>query len=155
VDFGDFAIDVPRTRCRIRGSLPLCKLLKEPAKLQNVVLEDATHWKDHILLCTRAFNIVLFLATLRSISISTEEYKTVLILCDTLPNEEEAHELLQFPGIYLIQGDSRSKKDLIRAGIHAVDKIVLLNLGSRVDTDDEGGEYIDSNTMYIFTFSHL
>lgn len=121
-----------------------------------MLIEDATHWKDHILLCTRAFNVVFFISTLRSMSISNEEYKTVLILCDTLPQEQEAAELLQFPGIYLIQGDSRSKKDLLRAGINGVDKIVLLNLGSCVDADDEGGEYVDSNTMYVILMnSHL
>ena len=143
---------MPKTAARIRGSLPLCKLLQVPSKLQDAIVEDATDWKNHILLCTRAFNIVIFLSTLRSISISTEEYKVVLILCESLPTEDEAKELLQFPGIHLIQGDPRSKKDLTRAGIHAVDKIVLLNLGSSVDVDDEDGEYIDSNTMYILRF---
>ena len=127
--------------------MPLCKLLHNPAKLEDKIIEDATHWKDHILLCTRALNIVLFLSTLRSISISAEEYKIVLVLIDSLPNEEGAEEILQFPGVYLMLGDSRKKKDLIKAGINGADKIMLLNLGSSVDADDEEGEYVDSNTM--------
>ncbi len=121
------------------------------------MVEDASHWMGHILVCTRSYDIFEFVCTLRSALLTTEEYKHILLLCQERPSESALEFLLQFPGMYFILGDSRKKSDLYKAGVEGADKIVIMNLGNSINSQDpESSEYSDSNTMqvnfYIFIF---
>ena len=134
--------------------LPICKLVKRIPTIEELTVEDASHWSNHILVCTKSFDLFEFMATLRSSSLTREEYKHVIFLNRNPPTSEEAQMLLQFPGVYFMVGDPRKKADLVRAGIEGADKIVIMNLGNAIRSGDSGedncSEYMDSNTMLVF-----
>jgi hypothetical protein len=123
-----------------------------PAKLEEIAVRDATKWKGHILVCTNSFDVFEFVATLRSSSVTAEEYKRILFLAPQEPNSEDFAYLLQFPGVYYTVGDARKKVDLLRAGLEGADKVVLMNMTNSSQVDKETTEYIDSNTIVV---SHL
>lgn len=134
------------------SELPLCRLRKILAKLEEIAIQDATEWKGHILVCTTSFDVFEFVATLRSGSVTAEEYKRLLFLAPQEPNAEDFAYLLQFPGVYYIVGDARKKADLLRAGLEGADKVVLMNMTNSSQVKEETNEYIDSNTVVV---SHL
>ena len=144
-------LKLPEITTRSSTQLPLCYLLKDLPPLEELVINDASDWTSHILVCTKSFNLFEFMAVLRSASLAPEEYKQVVFLSRSLPSENEVEDLLQFPGVFFMEGDPRKRKNLIRAGIQGCNKVVIMNLGNSI-SDSDDPEYSDTNTIMV---SHL
>jgi hypothetical protein len=112
-----------------------------------MMVSDAIHWKDHILICTESYDLFEFICTLRSSALTSLEFKRVLIINKYKPTEEEFFMLRQFPEVYFIIGNPRnSRTDLIRAGIESADKVVIMKMSSR-SANRTDSEYADCNAI--------
>ncbi|KAI8817733.1 uncharacterized protein EV422DRAFT_213864 [Fimicolochytrium jonesii] len=124
--------------------LPLCLLLKHPIRnLDELLLQDGSHLTNHILVCTGDKHVFRLLCTLRAAHLSDDEFRTVVVLCSTLPNAYEISLFGQFPEVYIVQGDPRKRAELQKAGIHGADKVVVMNM-NRKSVNADGVEGFDT-----------
>jgi hypothetical protein len=72
--------------------------------------------KEHILICTGSYNLFKYLCVLRAARFC-HEYRSIVILCERPPTDEEHALLAKFPALTYIIGNPTKKRDLLRAGI--------------------------------------
>ncbi|KAI9364525.1 hypothetical protein DFJ73DRAFT_956322 [Zopfochytrium polystomum] len=119
--------------------VPLCHLLDSPAKKDDVLLKSATHFSEHVLVCTGTFEVFKFVATLRAAHLG-EELRPIVFLSKISPAPAEMKSLLIFPAVYFVSGDPKKRRDLIRGGLLGASKVVILSQSQRSHDDDfEGG----------------
>ncbi|KAJ3148387.1 potassium channel, sub T, member 2 [Geranomyces variabilis] len=108
---------------------PLCRLLKTPLTEQHqCVLDDATHLRDHTLVCAGEQPLFRFMCTLRSAAIPASEMRTILILGADKPSDEEFHSTLAvFPDVKYMVGDCRRKRDMLRAGVEHAHTVLIMS----------------------------
>ncbi|KAJ3182035.1 potassium channel, sub T, member 2 [Geranomyces variabilis] len=108
---------------------PFCRLLKTPlTNRHQCILDDATHLRDHTLVCAGEQPLFRFMCTLRSAAIPTRDMRTILILGADEPTDEEFHSTLAvFPEVKYMVGDCRRKRDMLRAGVEHAHTVLIMS----------------------------
>ena len=130
---------------------PLCILIPQPLELEDSVIEDASLFSGHFLVCSNDFNLFRFFCTLRSAHLSQHEIITIVILCYRAPTQEEFARLRYFPKVSFLVGDYRQTSVLKRAGLFQCSRVVLTNVSSQKCTNQEveNFEFEDTTTIML------
>ncbi|TPX56270.1 hypothetical protein PhCBS80983_g04659 [Powellomyces hirtus] len=108
---------------------PICRLRKHPLKeMSECMTEDATHLRDHIIVCAGQQPLFRFMCTLRSATIPQSEIRDILIVGPAEPSDEEfAHTLAVFPRVTYLVGDCRRRCDMLRAGVEYAHTVLIMS----------------------------
>ncbi|KAI8825855.1 uncharacterized protein EV422DRAFT_563684 [Fimicolochytrium jonesii] len=108
---------------------PVCHLLRiQRTNVSECLVDDATHLRDHIIVCAGEQPLFRFLCTLRSVSLSSQHIRDILIVGPKKPSDQEfSHNLAVFPGIYYMVADCRRRDDMLRTGIEYARTICILS----------------------------
>ncbi|KAH6564138.1 hypothetical protein BASA50_006828 [Batrachochytrium salamandrivorans] len=130
--------------------VPLCWLLPTPQDLTDVVLVNGHSLISHILVCTYNFDLFRFVCTLRSANLTARELKPILVLCPSLPTEDEFSVYARFPQMFFVVGDASLQKDLERGNVHGAGKVVIVNM-QRAPSDGNVGidDFMDSSSIMV------
>ncbi|KAJ3074306.1 potassium channel, sub T, member 2 [Podochytrium sp. JEL0797] len=110
------------------STIPHCSLASTPSSLDEMLVESAADWQNHVIVCSGDFNVFKF-------------------LCSLSPTEAEFQILSVFPNINFMIGDPRQKSVLANAGLEGCRSVVIMNMGSY-----GAGEFAGSSAIMI---SHL
>ncbi|KAJ3072540.1 spermatogenesis-associated protein 20 [Podochytrium sp. JEL0797] len=144
-------------------NVPVCRLVEVPVPLGDLIVESASDWEDHLLVCTGDYHVFKFLASLRLVlnlvdshsltrvlrSTRLESHFRVVFLAEREPTAEEYTTLSLFPQINFIIGDPREKLSLLNAGIRGCAKVCVMNMGSA-----DSGEFQGSSAAMISQLIH-
>ncbi|KAJ3107413.1 potassium channel, sub T, member 2 [Phlyctochytrium bullatum] len=139
-------IGTPR-RLYTDPDIPFCHVLKEPAKLEDLVIDNARAFSGHLVVCTRDFNVFQFVCAMRAAYLSSSELKPIVFVSTSLPEENEFRVLAKFPDVYYLVGDPKTERVLNLANVQNSEKVVIFNMAT--DLQDK---FSDSSAIMI---SHL
>ncbi|KAG2190906.1 hypothetical protein INT46_006667 [Mucor plumbeus] len=110
-------------------SLPLCYLLDEPTRLEDVTIKDTDGMSNHVLVCLHreVINMFKFIYNLRSPIIKAEELQDIVLLCSKEPSPKIFELINTFPKVYFMEGNCRHPDDLLRAGAKRAKQVVVMS----------------------------
>ncbi|KAK4514602.1 uncharacterized protein ATC70_002201 [Mucor velutinosus] len=110
-------------------SLPLCYLLNEPVRLDDVTIQDTDGMNNHVLVCLHreVINMFKFIYNLRSPNIKADELQDIVLLCSKKPSQKIFELINTFPKVYFMEGNCRHPDDLLRAGAKRAKQIVVMS----------------------------
>lgn len=111
-------IDIIKQQCHV------LKVKKSLDEIKFETLEGEMITQDHIILCGLSRNMHKFLIPLRQKYL--KKFPTIVILNETLPEQELWMKLNIFQEIYFIQGSALCPKDLKKVNLQHASKVVLL-----------------------------
>ncbi|KAJ3120311.1 hypothetical protein HK100_012850 [Physocladia obscura] len=129
------------------STIPQCKLLAQMSNLDDLVVQSASDWIGHVLVCTGSFDLFKFVCGMRSSHL--EFHYRILFLANRKPTPTEFETLSMFPEISYIVGDPRSKKVLLNAGLRGCTKVAVVNMGTY-----SSGEFAGSEAIMISYLIH-
>jgi len=127
--------------------------LEVPRTLQSACVASVEGMTGHILLLGNASSNTFFVETLRRRHVME---KNIVILSPEEPPAETWNRLRYFSGVYFIQGTQKSRKDLVRAGVHGVDTAVIISMQSssrsepRISDMKGGGRLLDADCIFAY-----
>ncbi|KAI9470065.1 MAG: hypothetical protein EXX96DRAFT_588656 [Benjaminiella poitrasii] len=132
-------------------SLPLCYLLDEPAKLEEVTVQTTEGMSNHILVCLHRemINMFKFIYNLRSPSIRPEEIQNIVLLCAKPPTQKMFDLINTFPRVYFMEGNCRHPDDLLRAGAKRAKQIVIMSEKEYLDQYEHNSDSPAVMTSHI------
>lgn len=85
--------------------LPLCYLLHQPVKLEDVTIQSTEGITQHVLVCLHreVINLFKFIYNLRSIHIKADELQDIVLLCSNRPSEKIFDIISIFPKVYFME----------------------------------------------------
>lgn len=86
-------------------SLPLCYLLDEPIRLEDVTIKNTDGMSNHVLVCLHreVINMFKFIYNLRSPIIKAEELQDIVLLCSKEPSPKIFELINTFPKVYFME----------------------------------------------------
>ena len=115
-----------------------CHTLIESVTLADCVIKSAKHMVGHLVVIGESYDVIEFVAQMRSIRMKREELKPIVFLKD--PSVGIHHSILEFPDIYVLEGSHRSEKDLLLCGVQSAYQVVILSI-SNGSTDERISDY--------------
>ena len=102
------------------------QILKENA-IYNNLQNKLVLKRGHIIICGISQNLIDFIKPIRAKYIPKEDCPSIVILNPKLPDDKIWNSISYFDEIFLVQGNPMKRKDLLRAGILAASKVVILS----------------------------
>ncbi|ORY33197.1 hypothetical protein BCR33DRAFT_520637 [Rhizoclosmatium globosum] len=140
-DFGESCIvmDIPEAPYEV-SNVPQCRLRVLPPSFEEQIVESASDWSGHLLICTGDYDVFKFVCGLRAAHL--EKHHKILFLAARAPTKAEYSTLSVFPDIHYMVGDPSQKKVLLSAGLRGCHRVILMKFGIYSSGDFAGSAAI-------------
>lgn len=136
--------------------VPICYLVSNAFSTAAEFLRRTIgHLTNHILVCSGNYDVLQFICTLRSKNLTDREFRSIVILCRTVPTPEECVSLALFPEVYVKIGDPHKKPHLIEAGIEKADRVVITNMKHQARDVNDHASYLGFEDSPAIMVAHL
>jgi len=122
------------------SNLPICHLLKEQKKFEDILVEDGSDFRNHYIVIANGIKpegLLPFCAVLRSPYLHKNDIPEILIVTADSPSADQCDDLLCIPHLYIMTTRCTKERDLAQTGIHNAKEVIIFSDPTNWQSGDE------------------